>query len=86
VEFDLKQFFEKVRIKAVAARLRSLKMPEEFVKWIIDLNLSAPILPEERKIDERLAETKEYSRKAGYNPVEPGTIDSQTRPANCWQG
>lgn len=32
VEFDLRQFFEKVRLKAIAERLKFAQVPEDIVK------------------------------------------------------
>lgn len=50
--FDLKQFFPSVSLDAISRELMKYSVPENIVSYIYALNLSAPKLPAEEKLDE----------------------------------
>lgn len=78
VEFDLRQFFEKVRLKAIAERLRFTQVPEDIIKWIVEINLQGPELPEEQKVDETLAKVKNESRRRGLDAMNESAVEERT--------
>ena len=52
-EFDLKGFFDNVRIEKVSRTLKSLGIPRFIVEHIERMNKSAPILATEELTDEK---------------------------------
>ena len=47
-EFDLKQFFPSVDTRGISQILRILEVPNDFVRYLELLNMSQPILPEDK--------------------------------------
>lgn len=65
VEFDLKGFFDSVRLTKVAEVLRRRGLPDHLVELLDKLNTSAPKLPKKRLMDESNAELKKVLETLG---------------------
>lgn len=65
VEFDLKGFFDSVRLTKVSQVLRGLGLPRYMVARLDRLNSSAPTLPNKLKLDESNALLKQRLEKVG---------------------
>ena len=65
MEFDLKGFFDSVRLTKVAQVLKAAQLPNHMIERLDRLNSSAPSLPEEEKMDESNAKLKESLLNVG---------------------